>query len=102
MHRGQGNLKHQNTLAGKGQPHKEGCGDTDGWKTQNEPATCTCRRQLYPGLHQKWGQQVEGGVSAPLFHSPKIPPGALCSAQAPAQGRRGPMIAGPEEGQENE
>jgi len=45
---------------------------------------CSPESQLYPGLHQKkHGQQVEGGVSAPLLHSHETPPGVLRPALEP-------------------
>jgi len=55
--------------------------------------------QPYPGLHpQQRGQQVEGGDSAPLPRSGETPPGFLHPALEPsAQGRHGPVGAGPEE-----
>jgi len=47
--------------------------------------TCSPEGQLYPGLHhEKRGQQVEGGDSAPLLG--EIPPGVLRPAlEPPAQ-----------------
>jgi len=54
---------------------------------------------LYPGLHQKQrGQQVEGADSVPLVCSGENPPAVLHPAlEPPAQGRHGPVGAGPEE-----
>jgi len=53
----------------------------------------------YPGLHpQQRGQQVKGGDSAPLLRSGETPLGVLRPALEPsAQGRHGPVEAGPEE-----
>jgi len=58
--------------------------------------------QPYPGLHpQQRGQQGEGGDSAPLLRSGETPPGVLRPAlEPPAQGRHGPVGAGPEEATE--
>ena len=41
---------------------------TGGWQAGYEPAMCphSPESQLYPGLHPKGGQQVEGGDPAPL------------------------------------
>lgn len=56
--------------------------------------------QLCPGLHQKkCRQQVEGGVSAPVLHSHKIPPRVLHPALVSAtQERCESVVGGPEEG----
>ena len=35
------------------------------------------------GCIKRSNQQVEGGDSAPLFHSDETPPGVLCSALGP-------------------
>jgi len=52
----------------------------------------------YPGLHQKSGQQVEGGSSVHMLHSGETSSGVLHPALEPsAQGRHGPVGAGPEE-----
>jgi len=60
--------------------------------------------QPYPGLHQKkYGQQVEGGDSAPVIHSGETPPGVLRPALDPsAQERHGPVGAYPEKGHKND
>ena len=62
------------------------------------------RKSFFTGLHQdKRGQQVEGGDSAPLLLSPETPPGVLYPAlEPPAQERRGPVGAGPEERHQND
>jgi len=60
-------------------------------------------RQLCPGLPQKThGQQVEGGVSAPILCSGQTLLGVLRSALDPsALERRGSVGVRPEEGDKN-
>jgi len=83
------------------QPCGEALGDTGGRKNRKEPTMCVCTPEslAYPGLHHKQrGQQVEGGNSAPLLRSGETLPGVLHPVLEPsAQGRHGPVGAGPEE-----
>jgi len=59
--------------------------------------------QPYPGLHQKSGQQVEGGHSVFLLHSGEISPGVLhATLESSAQERHGAVAAGPEEGHKDD
>lgn len=60
---------HPGWLMGWEQPCREGLHDTSGWKMEYEPAMCTCtpESQLYTELLiNKYGQQVEGGISIAL------------------------------------
>lgn len=72
------------------------------WKTSRDLEMCdiSTESQLCPGLHQKkCGQQVEGGVSAPVLHSHEIPPRVLHPALVSAtQERCESVVGGPEEG----
>jgi len=58
----------------------------------------------YPRLHhEKRGQQVEGGISAPLLRSPETPPGVLRPAlETPTEEGHGCVGVGPEEGHEDD
>ena len=63
---------------------------------------CTPESQLYPGLHQKCGQQVEGGDPAPLLCAGEASPGVLCSdVVSSVQERHGPVGVCPEKGHRN-
>ena len=70
-------------------------------EVESEPSVCTRspEGQLYPGLHpQQHGQQGGGGDTASLSRSGETPLGVLRPAlEPPAQGRHGPVGAGPEE-----
>ena len=58
--------------------------------------------QPYLGLHQKSGQQVKGGDSAPLLCSGETSPGALRPALEPsAQAGHRAVGVSPEEGYRN-
>jgi len=85
--------------------HREGLEGSGGWKVGHEPAVCahSPEGQPYLGLHQKSGQQVKGGDSAPLLCSGETSPGVLCPAlEPPAQEGHEPFGVGPEKGNEND
>lgn len=80
LHLSCGNPRHTYRL-GKKSLCREGLGD-DGWrKTQRDPAA---HSQESPVLLQKHcGQWVKAGDFPPLFSSPEIPRGVLCTVLVP-------------------